>query len=87
MFSRLFILSKGDKILLILAPILMQTIFLPNFAEFFLADIFVLMLQEEYVFVKKNFLLLKISITVGAASVSRNLVNLFVSKLCLAHAQ
>ena len=53
------VLLKGNKMLLSLAPILMQTILAPNFLEIFFWQIFFcLMLTKEYVFVLRNFLLL-----------------------------
>ena len=50
--QRIFL--KGNKILLSMAPILMQTALEPDFTEFFLIDIFFFMLMKEYVLVFRN---------------------------------
>ena len=47
--------SKGNKILLSLAPILMQTILAPIFTDFFLTYIFLFDANEKYVFLFWNF--------------------------------
>ena len=50
---------KGNKTLLSLGQIVMQTILAPIFFEFFLWQVFfLLMLTKEYVFVLRNFPLL-----------------------------